>query len=243
MSFAVPGVGIDPAYTNTTVDFGTSDVGPLVLGIKNAGVDGVYLPMAAATNIAVAQGLQQSGVDMKATILATGYGQDFLDSPAAKSLPPSALFSAPGKPVELNDPATKRFQADLKKYAKFSGVPDYGMYIGYILGDFMIAGLEKAGTPPTRRGLIDGTHSIGTYDQAGLACAPVDVSVAARGKTPPTTCGYVVQVKDGKFVPYPKSGKPITGKLVGTPQALAAAKAGTNAVTTTTVAPATAAAP
>jgi len=236
MSFAVPGVGLDPAYTNTSVDFGSSDVGPLVLGIKNAGADGVYLPMAAATNIAVAQGLEQNGVDMKATILATGYGQDFLDSPVATALPSSAIFTAPGKPVELKDAATKRFQSDLKKYAKFRGVPDYGMYTGYILADFTIAGLKKAGNPPTRQGLIDGAHGIGTYDQAGLGCAPVDVSLAARGKTPATTCGYFVQVKDGKFVPYPKSGKPITGKLVGTPEALAAAKAGTAATPTPTTA-------
>jgi branched-chain amino acid transport system substrate-binding protein len=235
MSFAVPGVGLDPAYTNTSVDFGTSDVGPLVLGIKNAGVDAVYLPMAAATNIAIAQGLQQNGVDMKATILATGYGQGFLDSPAAKAVPGSALFSVPGKPVELKDAATKRFQADLKKYAKFSGVPDYGMYAGYVLGDFTVVSLEKAGNPPTRQGLIDGSHRISTYDQAGLACAPVDVSLAARGKTPPTTCGYYVQVKNGKFVPFPKNGKPVRGKLVGSPEALAAAKSG--AAATTTAAP------
>jgi ABC-type branched-subunit amino acid transport system substrate-binding protein len=240
MNYAVPGVGLEAGYTNTSVDFGTSDVGPLVLGIKNAGVDAVYLPMAAATNIAIAQGLQQNGVDMKATILATGYGQDFLDSPAAKTLPPSALFSVPGKPVELKDPATKRFQADLKKYAKFSGVPDFGMYTGYVLADYMIAGLEKAGTPPTRQGLIDGAHSIGTYDQAGLACAPADVSLAARGKTPATTCGYLVQVKGGKFVPFPKSGKPVSGKLVGSAEALAAARTGA-APTPTTAAPATAA--
>ena len=57
-----PALGLDPAYTNTSIDFGASDVGAPVLGIKNAGADGVYLPMAAATNIAVAQGLQQNGV-------------------------------------------------------------------------------------------------------------------------------------------------------------------------------------
>jgi branched-chain amino acid transport system substrate-binding protein len=159
MAYAVPGVGLDPVYTNTSVDFGTSDVGPLVLGIKNAGVDAVYLPMAASTNIAVAQGLEQAGVNMKATILATGYGQDFLDSPAAATMPPSALFSAPGKPVELKDPATKRFQADLKKYAKVTGVPDFGQYSGYEIGDFAVVSLLKAGSTPTRRGLIDGWHS------------------------------------------------------------------------------------
>ena len=55
-----------------------------MLGIKNSGADGVYLPMAAATNIAVVQGLQQNGVEMKATVLATGYGQDFLDRPSPR---------------------------------------------------------------------------------------------------------------------------------------------------------------
>ena len=65
-----------------------------MLGIKNAGADAVYLPMAAATNIAVVQGLQQNGVEMKASMLATGYGQDFLDSPAAQNFPSSAFFSS-----------------------------------------------------------------------------------------------------------------------------------------------------
>ena len=240
MKYAVPGVGLDPAYTNTSVDFGTSDVGPLVLGIKNAGVNGVYLPMVAATNIAVAQGLQQSGVNMKAIVLATGYGQDFLDSPAAKALPSSAIFAVPAKPVELKDAATKQFQADLKKYANITGAPGFGMYTGYILGDFAIAGLLKAGNPPTRQGLIDGVHNMGTYDQAGLACQPIDVSLAGRGHAPATTCGYLVQLKNGKFVLFPKSGKPIQGKLVGSPQAVADAKSGAAATaTTTTAAPAT----
>jgi ABC-type branched-subunit amino acid transport system substrate-binding protein len=237
MKYAVPGLGLDPAYINTAVDFGSSDVGSPVLGIKNAGADGVYLPMAAATNVAVAQGLVQNGVNMKATIMGTGYGQDFLDSPAAKALPSSTYFTLGGKPVELHDAATKQFQADLKKYSKFTGVPDYGMYQGYILADFAIAGLEKAGNPPTHRGLIDGAHGLGEYDQAGLACQPVDVSLAGRGKIPKTSCGYFVKLVNGKFVPFPKSGQPIKAKLVGSPEALAAAESGVTA-TTTTAAPA-----
>jgi len=237
MNYAVPGVGLDPVYTNTSLDFGSSDVGPPVLGIKNSGADSVYLPMAAATNIAVTQGLQQSGVDMKASVLATGYGQDFLDSPAAQGFPSSALFVDGYKPVELKTPETKKFQADLKKYSKFTGVPDFGVYNGYILADLTIKGLAAAGKTPTRQGFIDGVHGVGMYDQAGLGCQPVDVSLEGRGKPPKTTCGWFLQVKDGRFVPFPKNGKPITGKLTGTPEALASAAAGTTA-TTTTAAPA-----
>jgi branched-chain amino acid transport system substrate-binding protein len=237
MNYAVPSVGLDPVYTNTSVDFGSSDVGPLVLGIKNSGADSVYLPMAAVTNVAIAQGLLQSGVNMKAVVLGTGYGQDFLDSPAAKALGPSTLFATGFTPVELKTKATKQLQADLKKYADFTGVPDYGVYTGYVLADFAISALERAGNPPTRRGLVDGAHAIGTYDQAGLTCQSVDVSVANRAKTPSKNCGYYLQVKDGKFVPFPKGGKPVTGELVGSAEALAAARSGAGP-TTTTAAPA-----
>jgi branched-chain amino acid transport system substrate-binding protein len=237
-SYAAPAVGLDPVYTNTAIDFGAADVGPPVLGLKNAGADGVYLPMAAATNVAVAQGLQQNGVSMKAVLMGTGYGQALLDSPAAKSLPSSTIFLSGYKPVELKDKATKQFQADLKKYAKSNGVPDYGEYTGYVLADYTIAAMQKAGKNLTRQGFIDGGHSIGQYDAAGLACAPVDVSVGNRGRVPETSCGYALRLVDGKFQLFPKSGKPIPQKLVGSPEALAANKTGL-AAPTTTAAPAT----
>ncbi|HXY91330.1 MAG TPA: ABC transporter substrate-binding protein [Acidimicrobiia bacterium] len=236
MNYAVPELGLDPVYTNTAVDFGTSDVSPLVLGIKNSGADSVYLPMAAATNVAVAEGLQQNGIDTKAVILATGYGQDFLDSPGTKALGPSTLLVSGFKPVELKTKATEQFQADLSKYAHFTGVPDYGMYTGYVIAEFTILALEHAGNPPTRQGLVDGAHALGTYDEAGLACQPVDVSLADRAKTPKTTCGYFLQVKNGKFVLFPKSGNPVIGKLVGSPAALKQASTGATTTTTSTTA-------
>ena len=49
--YAAPAFGLDPVYTNTTVEFGTSDVGPLVLGLKNAGADAVYLPLVACSEL------------------------------------------------------------------------------------------------------------------------------------------------------------------------------------------------
>jgi ABC-type branched-subunit amino acid transport system substrate-binding protein len=238
MDYAAPSVGLDPVYTNTSVDFGTTDTGPLVLGIKNAGADGVYLPLQSSTNLAVIQGLAQNGVEMKAAISATGYGQDLLDSPAAQTLTPSTVFSAGYAPVELKTKATKQFQADLKKYAGVSGVPDYGDYTGYIICDLAITGLQEAGKNPTRRGFIDGMRTLDAYDQAGLACQPVSLTLADYGKSADTGCGWTVQVKDGKFVVMNK-GKPFTGKLVGSKEALAANKTGNAAsVTTTTAAPA-----
>jgi branched-chain amino acid transport system substrate-binding protein len=236
--YAVPAQGLKAVYTNTSVDFGTSDVGPLVLGIKNAGADAAYLPMVAASNFAVVQGLAQNGVSMKANVLATGYGQDMLDSSIASTLGPNTVVLQTYKPVEVKDKYTKQFQADLKKYAKITGVPDYGIYTGYITCDMAITGLEQAGANPTRQGFIDGMHKLGTYDEAGLNCTSIDISLENFGKYPPTGCAYYMQVKNGKFVVMNK-GKPFTGKLVGSKAALKANQTGdTSAVVTTTAPPA-----
>ena len=116
-------------------------------------------------------------------------------------------------------------------------MPDYGAYTGYITCDLAITGLEQAGKNPTRQGFIDGLRKLGTYDVAGLTCAPIDISLENFGKTPDESCPYFITFKDGKFVVMNK-GKPVIGKLVGDPELLAANKRGAAAeVTTTSAAP------
>lgn len=234
--YAVPSQGMKDVYTNTTVEFGTSDVGPLVLGIKNSGADATYLPMVASTNIAVVQQLQQNGVDIKANILATGYGQELLDSPAAKTLGDNTLLWQGYVPVENKTPATKQYQADLKKVG-IDGVPDYGDYLGYITADMAVTGLEQAGKDLTRQGFVDNLRKLGTYDGAGLTCTKLDISLENYGKFAPKSCAYFETVKDGKFVIY-NHGKPVTGKLVGAKDLLRQNAAGELSTATTTVAPA-----
>jgi branched-chain amino acid transport system substrate-binding protein len=234
--YAVPSQGMKAVYTNTNVDFGTSDVGPLVLGIKSSGADATYLPMVASTNIAVVQGLQQNGVEVKANILATGYGQELLDSPAASTLGDDTLLWQGYVPVENKTKATKQFQTDLKKVG-IDGVPDYGDYLGYITADMAVTGLEQAGKDLTRQGFVDKLHALGTYDGAGLTCTKLDISLENYGKFAPKSCAYFETVKDGKFVVYNK-GKPVTGKLVGSAELLEENAAGELSTATTTVAPA-----
>ena len=119
--------GLEGTYCNTTLEFGTKDVLPIVLGIKNSGADGLYLPLDNDTNVAIVQALQQNGVKMKANVLATGYSQQLLDQPVAKLMTPNDVLFSAYKPVELTkDPAVKKFRANLKKYAGITGVPDYG---------------------------------------------------------------------------------------------------------------------
>jgi branched-chain amino acid transport system substrate-binding protein len=237
--YAVPELGMESAYENSTVEFGTQDVGPLVLGIQNSGADAAYLPLVATTNIAVIQGLSQNGVKMKALVMPTGYGQDLLDQPVAKTLGPENVFTSAWAPVELKTKATKQMQSDLKKYSGLTGVPNFGIYTGYITAELAILGLEQAGKNPTRQSFVDGLRSLGTYDAAGLSCAPVNISAENYGKFPTDACTYAVTVKNGKFV-VSNGGKPIQAKLVGEPELLEAStydpSATSGSSTTTTAA-------
>jgi ABC-type branched-subunit amino acid transport system substrate-binding protein len=239
-TFGADAQGLKGVYLNNTLQFGGTDVGPVVLGIKNSGADGLYLPLDSDTNFAIVQGLQQNGVKMKANILATGYSQDLLNQPIAQTIQPTDVMFSAYRPVELGGPAIKTFQANLKKYAGITGVPDYGGYTGYIVCDMMIKGLQAAGKTPTRQGFVDGVRGLGQYDGAGLTCAPIDVSLASFGKVTKTSCTWFVTVKNGKFNVLNK-GKPETGKLVGDPALIAQYETSAGGVATPTAAPTTAA--
>jgi branched-chain amino acid transport system substrate-binding protein len=223
--YAVPALGLDPVYTNTSVDFGTSDVGPLVLGMKNAGADGGWYAMDLSTNLALAQGLLQNGVKMKAQLMATGYGHELLDQPVSKTLGPDVVLTTGWAPVELKTKATKRFQADLAKYAGFTQVPDFGVYTGYIDCDLAILGLQQQGDRLDPATFADDLRSVGTFNAGGgLGCTDSSLGLDTYGKivvgddsAGRRICTWALQVKDGKFVVLkPKGAKTSywTGDLI-----------------------------
>lgn len=239
VDYAAEAVGLKPGYLNNSVDFGSTDVGPIVLGIKNSGSDGLYLPLDSNTNFAIVQQLQQNGVDMKANVLATGYSQDLLDQPLAKTITPNDVLQSSYKPIELGGKAVKTFTGNLKKYAKITGVPNYGVYTGYITCDLAIVGLKNAGKNPTRQSFVDGIRNTndGMYGSAGLTCKDIDLSYSHYGKISATPgCIYYVQVKNGKFVVY-NHGKPIKGTVVGDPAVLAKYSPSSSESTSTTATP------
>jgi branched-chain amino acid transport system substrate-binding protein len=240
-TFGADAVGLEGVYLNNTLEFGSTDVGPVVLGIKNSGADGVYLPLDSNTNFSIVQQLQQNGVETKANVLATGYSQDLLDQPIAKTITPNDVMQSSYKPIELGGKAIKTFTNNLKK-GGITGVPNYGVYTGYITCDMAILGLKNAGDNPTRQSFVDGLRKSngGIYDSAGLTCNPIDLSYEHFGKIADReSCLYYVQVKDEKFVVY-NNGKPIRGKTVGDPDIIAkySDTGASSAATTTTAAPA-----
>ena len=183
--YAVPAVGMKAVYTNTAIDFGSTDVGPVVLGIKNSGADSAFYAMNGNTNLAIAQGLKQSGVNMKAELMATGYGQQLLDEPSSSQIGPEVIFTQSWAPVEAKTKATKQFQADLKKYANSTGVPDFGIYTGYTGCDLIIQGLKQQGKNLDQSTFSADLRKLGQVNPAGLWCQDIDISAASYGKSRP----------------------------------------------------------
>ena len=190
--------GLQKAFLDTSVPFGTLNVTSLVLQIKDSGANVLWLPLDGNTNSAIMTGLKQAGVKMKVVINATGYGQVLLDDSSTVPDAQGAWFLVTGVPVESKTPATKAFQSMLAKYAHYTGVPDFTWYEGWGGADLMIKGLEMAGKNPTRSGFIADLHKVTNYSANGLF-GPVNFSLADFGKAPRTLCEYLVQLEGNAY--------------------------------------------
>jgi branched-chain amino acid transport system substrate-binding protein len=213
--------GISKGYT-ADIAFGSTNVGPVVLGIKNTGTDGFFTPTIPSTAFAIIGGLAQADVKMKMVLLPTGYGGDLLADKAAVAVANGTYFYSLMAPVETGNAAAKRLQAALHTYAGVpaDGVPTFAEYQGWTEADALIAALEKAGPNATSSAIISSFRSDTTWDGGGLYPQPVNFGNLddEAGATGPGGCVYVVQLKNSAFLPVPGlspvCGAPVPGLKV-----------------------------
>jgi branched-chain amino acid transport system substrate-binding protein len=210
--FAAKNAGLDQAYLNTSLPFGTVNVGPIALALKSSNADGIMLPIDDETAFAIITAAQQEGVHFKAAISSTGYGQDLLSQPTTLAAGQGVYFTTSTAPVELETPATKAMQAAFAKYENFTGIPNLNWYQGWIATDMIIKGLQQAGANPTRASWMSAMRQVTSYDADGLLGYPVDFS--KFGQALPQSCSWYMKLTGSKFVPYPTDGKPVCGNLI-----------------------------
>ncbi|HUJ64613.1 MAG TPA: ABC transporter substrate-binding protein, partial [Acidimicrobiales bacterium] len=161
--------GIKVGYINTNFPLGSTNVEPIALAMKNNGVNGLATGILTASTFAIIEALKQQGVDLKAALPPTGYGGDLLTGgPGAEQAAQGIYFLSGYEPVEMNTPATQRFQNAMKTYAGVSGDPTFAEYIGYVTVDALVQGLKAAGKNPTQASLINAMLGITSYNAAGL---------------------------------------------------------------------------
>jgi ABC-type branched-subunit amino acid transport system substrate-binding protein len=176
--------GIKVGYLNANFPYGTN-TGPVVLGMKGAGVNGFIGEVQTNTAIAIVQGARQEGLNLKGALMATGYGGDLVQGgPGAQQAAQGVYFSTSQEPVEMHTAATQQFQSALSTYAGVSSAPTFAEYQGYLAVDALVQGLKAAGSSPTQASFITAMQGITNFNGAGLyGTHSVSFAVAGRGDT------------------------------------------------------------
>ena len=202
--------GFKVGYLDTSLPFGTVNVTATALQMKAAGVDSMVAEIDGNTELALITAGEQAGIKWKYVVLATGYGSQWLTNPTAVADSQKLYFGVLQTPVELHTPATIQQQAAFKKYAGFTGVPDFGWSEGWESAGLLIEGLQVAGKNPTRQSFITNLRKVTSWNDSGLLAEPINFEHTTSPGT--KLCGYTVQLVGKKFVPT--STKPVCTNLV-----------------------------
>ncbi|WP_232425140.1 ABC transporter substrate-binding protein [Pseudofrankia inefficax] len=213
--------GVKVGYLNAKYPYGSTDVGPTVLAMKDAKVDGFTATMEPNVAFAMLTALKQQGVSLKAALLPTGYGGDLTDAgPGAISAAQGVDFSLGYQPLEMQTAATKQFQADLKS-AGITRTASFGTYNGYASVALLVEGLKKAGANPTQKTLLAGLTNVHDFNAAGLY-GDVKLDINDRTATHTLNCLWMVKLVGQKFELVsgadPVCGSVIPGKTVAAAQ-------------------------
>ncbi|MBL7487945.1 ABC transporter substrate-binding protein [Frankia sp. AgB1.9] len=206
--------GVKAGYLNAKFPFGSTDVGPEVLAMKAAGIDGIYPAVDPSTAFSLIKGLRDQGVSLKAAFLPTGYGGDLLQAgPGALNQAEGVYFTLGYEPVEMKTAATKQLAADFAS-AKITTAPTYASYNGYASVGLLVRALKAAGATPTQASLISALSNIHDWDAMGLFGGhKVDINDRTNVVAGPDNCTWVTKLEAGKFT-LVKGADPVCGELV-----------------------------
>lgn len=155
--------------------------------------------------MSVLKALKAQGVKLKAILVAGVYDPEV--SGQISGLLQGAIASPVGTiPTELNNAATQKYVATMKKYAP-KIPPNVGFAnTGYVSADLFIRGLEAAGSCVSRTNFIDSLRKVKGYDGGGLLVRPANFGPAELPTgTPYSACSWYAIYQGTKWVPDPKA--------------------------------------
>ncbi|MDA8044292.1 MAG: ABC transporter substrate-binding protein [Actinomycetota bacterium] len=196
--------GLKVGYINSQFPLGSTNVGPVVLALKQSGVDGVAMEIEQNSGFAIVAGMRQQGAPLKAAVYGAGYGSDLLEAgPSALQQAQDGYFQMLYEPVEMHTKATENFQSALKKYADYTQVPGLNEYVAYLSVDLFVTALQRAGANPTQASIINTLLGITNYDGAGLwggHTLSMAMSDRGTGGAGAGNCIWFPQYKGNRFV-------------------------------------------
>jgi ABC-type branched-subunit amino acid transport system substrate-binding protein len=210
--------GLKNGYLNANFPFGSTNVQPVALAMKSAGVDAVTASTDPNTAFALITALRQSDANPKVAVFATGYGGDLQQAgPNAQQVASGLSFLSSWEPVEMHTSATMQFQSDLKS-ANVTTDPTYAEYAGYTSIALLVQGLQGAGSNPSQSSLINALSHITNFNAAGLFGSH-SINLSQRvGSLGPDNCYWFAKYNGSTFQPVsgavPLCGTVVPGKTV-----------------------------
>ncbi len=212
--------GVKVGYLNTNLPLGTTNVGPIAIAMKNAGVDSLEAPITTNTAFAIVSAMRNLGAPLKVVLNSTGYGGDLLQGgQGALQVAQGQYFLSGFEPVEMNTPATQQFVSYLKG-AGVTTAPAEAQYYGYMSIDAFVQGLKAAGSSPTQASFINAMLGITNFNGVGLyGTHSVSFALDTRGQVSGAdNCIWNTQYKGTTFnlIPGqdPICGETVPGKTV-----------------------------
>jgi ABC-type branched-subunit amino acid transport system substrate-binding protein len=210
--------GLKTGYLNANFPFGSTNVQPVALAMKSAGVDAVTASTDPNTAFALITALRQADANPKVAVFATGYGGDLQQAgPNAQQVAQGLSFLSSWEPVEMHTSATMQFQSDLKS-AGVTTDPTYAEYAGYTSIALLVQGLKGAGSNPTQSSLINALSHVTNFNAAGLFGSH-SINLSQRvGSLGPDNCYWFAKYNGSTFQPVsgavPLCGTVVPGKTV-----------------------------
>jgi ABC-type branched-subunit amino acid transport system substrate-binding protein len=206
--------GLKVGYLNANFPFGSTNVAPVALQMKNNGVDGFTAAVDPNTGLALLSALRQLGDNPKVALFPTGYGADLAQGgPAAVQEAQGAYFSLSFEPIEMNTAATHQFANALKQIG-INGDPTYAEYGGYTGVALLVQGLKAAGSNPTHASLINALSGITDFTADGLLGShSLSMADRAASEIGVDGCTYITKLSGSSFQLVPNAD-PICGTLI-----------------------------
>jgi ABC-type branched-subunit amino acid transport system substrate-binding protein len=206
--------GLKAGYVNANFPFGSTNVQPVALAMKNAGVDAATASVDPNTGFALVSALRQAGVNLKVALLPTGYGGDLLQAgPGALQTAQNVYFLSSFEPMEMNTPATQQFQNALKAVGIKSD-PTSAEYFAYTSIVMLVQALNAAGANASHAAIISALSGITKWDGAGLfGNRSIDLSQRQVAAVGVDNCLWITKLSGSTFQ-LVDGADPICGDLI-----------------------------
>ena len=207
-------VGLKKGYLNASFPFGSTDVQPVVLAMKSAGVDGFTATTDPNTAFSLVTGMKQAGVNYKVAIFATGYGGDLTQAgPGALNAAQGVYFSLGYEPIEMNTTATKQFVSDLSA-AGVKGKPTYADYNAYTSIGLLVRALKADGGSTKSSDIITALSNVHDWNALGLfGDHKLDINDRDNIVGGTDNCSWITKLNGSNFELVPNAD-PICGKTL-----------------------------